>query len=60
MTRRTRIEDLPAVEKELTTEEMKEVQGGAGGHPIGGSRPGQEFVTLKYPSDNDELMEPIK
>ncbi len=58
MSRRTRIEDLPAPEKELTAEELKEVQGGfycGGGFELEPrSYPGNEYVTMKYPSDGDD------
>ena len=64
MTPRIRIEDLPAPEKELTAEDLKEVQGGIGEFkvvpPGGGSYPGKEAVTLKYPSDGDDYIGPIE
>ena len=53
MKQRTHIEDLPTPEKELAAEELKEIEGGFGGG-WGGSRPGNEYVTLKYPSDGDD------
>ena len=51
--RKVVISDLPVREKNLSSEEMSTVRGG-GPFGGGGSKPGTEYVTQKYPSDGDD------